>query len=151
MIDDYVYMITSEYSYEIYRSNNGNESLIIPKITFNNKSRNISATDIYYVDIPEIVRATTGWYTSSWELMKVGERITTMARAFNIREGLTKKDDVLPERFFHPHTSGALSETAIKQDEFKNAILTYYLMMGWDEDGIPTKSKLEELELDWIL
>lgn len=104
-----------------------------------------------YVDIPEIVRATTGWYTSSWELMKVGERITTMARAFNIREGLTKKDDWLPERFFQPHTSGALSETAIKQDEFKNAILTYYKMMGWDEDGIPAKSKLEELELDWIL
>lgn len=104
-----------------------------------------------YVDIPEIVRAVTGWYTSSWELMKVGEKITTMARAFNIREGLTKKDDWLPERFFQPHTSGALAETAIKPDELKNAIMTYYKMMGWDEDGIPTKSKLEELELDWIL
>ncbi len=104
-----------------------------------------------YVDVPEIVRATTGWYTSSWELMKVGERITTMARAFNIREGLTKKDDWLPERFFQPHTSGALADTVIKPDEFKNAILAYYKMMGWDEDGIPTKSKLEELELDWIL
>ncbi len=104
-----------------------------------------------YVDIPEIVRAVTGWYTSSFELMKVGERITTMARAFNIREGLTKKDDRLPERFFQPHTSGALAETAINQNDFKNAILNYYRMMGWDEDGIPTKSKLEELELEWIL
>ncbi|MBY9016330.1 MAG: aldehyde ferredoxin oxidoreductase family protein [Candidatus Lokiarchaeota archaeon] len=103
-----------------------------------------------YVDIPEIVRSVTGWYTSSWELMKVGERITTMARAFNVREGLTKKDDWLPERFFQPHTSGALAETAIKPNELKNAIITYYKMMGWDEDGIPTKSKLEELELDWI-
>ncbi len=103
-----------------------------------------------YIDIPEIVRAVTGWNTSSWELMKVGERITTMARAFNVREGLTKKDDWLPERFFQPHTSGALAETAIKQDELKNAIITYYKMMGWNEDGIPTKSKLEELELDWI-
>ncbi|NVM43740.1 MAG: hypothetical protein HWN79_02395 [Candidatus Lokiarchaeota archaeon] len=74
-----------------------------------------------------------------------------MARAFNIREGLTKKDDWLPERFFQPHTSGALAETAIKPEEFKKAIMTYYKMMGWDEDGIPTKSKLEELELDWIL
>ena len=103
-----------------------------------------------YVDIPEIVRATTGWYTSSWELMKVGEKITTMAKAFNIREGLTKQDDKLPERFFQPHTSGALAETAIKPEEFKNAIFNYYKMMGWDEEGTPTKSKLEELELDWI-
>jgi len=82
--------------------------------------------------------------------MKVGERITTMARAFNIREGLTKQDDKLPERFFQPHTSGALAETAIKPEEFESAIFNYYKMMGWDEKGIPTKSKLEELELDWI-
>jgi len=103
-----------------------------------------------YVDIPEIVRAVTGWYTSTWELMKVGERITTMARAFNIREGFTKKDDWLPNRFFQPHTSGALSETAIKPDELKNAIINYYKMMGWDDEGIPTKSKLGELDIDWV-
>ncbi len=102
-----------------------------------------------YIDIPEIVRAVTGWYSSTWELMKVGERITTMARVFNIREGLTKKDDWLPERFFQPHTSGALAETSIKPEELKNAITTYYKMMGWNDEGIPTKSKLEELELDW--
>ncbi|MFX0038249.1 MAG: aldehyde ferredoxin oxidoreductase family protein [Promethearchaeota archaeon] len=104
-----------------------------------------------YVDVPEIIRAVTGWYTSTWELMKVGERITTMARVFNIREGFTKKDDWLPERFFQPHTSGALVETSVKPDELKNAITTYYKMMGWNEEGIPTKSKLEELELEWII
>jgi len=103
-----------------------------------------------YVDTPEIVRAVTGWYSSTWELMKVGERITTMARVFNIREGLTKKDDWLPERFFQPHTSGALAETSIKPEELKNAITTYYKMMGWNEDGIPTKTKLEELDVEWV-
>ncbi|MFW9900829.1 MAG: aldehyde ferredoxin oxidoreductase family protein [Candidatus Thorarchaeota archaeon] len=103
-----------------------------------------------YVDIPEIVRAVTGWYTSSWELMKVGERITTMARVFNIREGFKRDNDWLPERFFQPHTSGALSETAIKPEDFKSAIINYYRMIGWNEDGIPTKSKLEELDIDWV-
>ncbi|MFW9971104.1 MAG: aldehyde ferredoxin oxidoreductase family protein, partial [Candidatus Odinarchaeota archaeon] len=103
-----------------------------------------------YVDAPEILRAITGWYTSTWELMKVGERITTMARVYNIREGLSKRDDWLPERFFQPHTSGALVGTSIKPDELKSAISTYYNMMGWDNDGIPMKSKLEELELEWI-
>jgi len=103
-----------------------------------------------YVDIPEIVRAVTGWYTSSWELMKVGERITTMARVFNIREGFKRENDCLPERFFQPHTSGALSETAIKPEDFKSAIINYYKTIGWNEDGIPTKSKLEELDIDWV-
>ncbi len=103
-----------------------------------------------YVDIPEIVRAVTGWYSSTWELMKVGERITTMARVFNIREGLTKKDNWLPKRFFQPHTSGALADTVIEPDKLKNAITTYYKMMGWNEDGIPTKTKLEELDVDWV-
>ncbi len=103
-----------------------------------------------YVDAPEILTAVTGWYSSTWELMKVGERITTMARLFNIREGLTKEDDWLPERFFQPHTSGALNSTSIKPNKLKNAITTYYKMMGWDEEGIPLKSRLAELELDWI-
>jgi len=104
-----------------------------------------------YDHITEIVNAVTGWNTSLWELMKVGERISTMTRVFNTREGLTKKDDWLPDRFFKPHTSGALSETKIDPDKLKNAIKTYYTMMGWDGNGIPTRSKLEELELDWIV
>lgn len=103
-----------------------------------------------YVDVPEIVSAVTGWYTSTWELMKVGERITTMARVFNVREGITKADDWLPERFFQPHTSGALADTVIEPAKLKSAITTYYKMMGWNEEGIPTKTKLEELDVEWV-
>ena len=104
-----------------------------------------------YDHITEIVKSVTGWNTSIWELMKVGERISNMTRVFNNREGLTKNDDWLPARFFKPQTSGALSETTIDQDKLKNAINTYYTMMGWDENGIPTRSKLEELEIDWVV
>ncbi|MFX1411250.1 MAG: aldehyde ferredoxin oxidoreductase C-terminal domain-containing protein, partial [Promethearchaeota archaeon] len=96
-----------------------------------------------------ILNAVTGWNTTTWELMKLGERITTMARVFNIREGLTKDDDWLPERFFKPTTSGTLSKTAINPEEFENARSTYYKMMGWDDNGIPTTSKLEELDIEW--
>ncbi|MFW9826738.1 MAG: aldehyde ferredoxin oxidoreductase family protein [Candidatus Thorarchaeota archaeon] len=104
-----------------------------------------------YVDVPEIMRAITGWYTTTWELMKVGERITTMARVFNIREGFTKDKDWLPQRFFKPHTSGALSQTAIDPNKFKIAISDYYKLMGWNENGVPNRSKLTELEIDWII
>ncbi|MFX1461845.1 MAG: aldehyde ferredoxin oxidoreductase family protein [Promethearchaeota archaeon] len=103
-----------------------------------------------YVDIPEMVRAVTGWYTSAWELMKVGERITTMARVFNIREGFTDKDDWLPKRFFKPTTSGALVDTQINSEELKYAINIYYNMMGWSDKGVPTKVKLEELDINWL-
>jgi aldehyde:ferredoxin oxidoreductase len=103
-----------------------------------------------YNHLTELVQTVTGWNTSTWELMKGGERISNMARVYNVKEGLNKNDDWLPERFFQPHTSGALAETAINSDKLRNAISTYYKMMGWDEDGIPTKTKLEELEIDWI-
>jgi aldehyde:ferredoxin oxidoreductase len=103
-----------------------------------------------YNHIIEIVQAVTGWNTSIWELVKAGERISTMARVFNNREGLTENDDWLPERFFEPHTSGVLAESSINPDELKEAITTYYKMMGWNDKGIPTKSKLEELELEWV-
>ncbi|MFW9998847.1 MAG: aldehyde ferredoxin oxidoreductase family protein [Candidatus Hodarchaeota archaeon] len=104
-----------------------------------------------YHHLTEVVQAVTGWNTSIWELMKAGERISTMARVYNTREGLTENDDWLPERFFEPHTSGALSEVSIDPEKLKSAIKTYYKMMGWNENGIPTKAKLEELEIDWII
>ena len=50
--------------------------------------------------IVELTRAITGWNVSLWELMNLGERSTTMARAFNIREGFTSSDDTVPERIF---------------------------------------------------
>ncbi|MFX0025055.1 MAG: aldehyde ferredoxin oxidoreductase family protein [Candidatus Hermodarchaeota archaeon] len=98
----------------------------------------------------QILKIVTGWDTSTWELMKFGERITTMARAFNIREGFNRNDDWLPDRFFEPHTTGALAEKPINPQKFKQAREMYYKMMGWDEDGIPTKMKLEELDIEWV-
>ena len=99
----------------------------------------------------EIVRAVTGWNTTVWELMKVGERVINIARVFNLREGFTEKNDWLPERFFHPQTSGPLSKTAVDPTELERAKHTYYRVMGWDEDtGIPLKGKLEELGISWV-
>ena len=74
-----------------------------------------------------------------------------MARIFNLREGFTKKDDWLPERFFQPHTSGSLANTKIDPIELQKALEKYYQMMGWDNDGIPKQSKLEELDIEWTL
>jgi aldehyde:ferredoxin oxidoreductase len=94
--------------------------------------------------------AVTGWNTSLWELMKVGERHTNMARIFNLREGLTSKDDSLPNRFFQPLEGGPLEGKKIDPQELQLALKTYYEMMGWNEAGIPLRGKLEELSLEWV-
>ena len=101
-------------------------------------------------EIIEITRAITGWNVSLWELMKLGERVTNLARVFNLREGFSKEDDWLPKRFFEPKTSGVLAETAINPKELAKARTIYYQMMGWTSEGIPTKSKLAELDISWI-
>jgi aldehyde:ferredoxin oxidoreductase len=100
-------------------------------------------------DLVDYVNAVTGWDTSLWELMKAGERHSNMSRIFNIREGFTAKDDTLPDRFFQPLEGGPLDGKKLDVQEFQQALKTYYQMMGWDENGIPQKGKLEELELEW--
>ncbi len=99
----------------------------------------------------EIVEAITGWHVTTWELMKVGERATTMTRAFNVREGFTKADDNLPKRMHEPFTSGPLAGIAVGEDRLSEAVSVYYDMMGWDRDsGTPTRGKLQELDIEWV-
>lgn len=100
--------------------------------------------------VAEIVRGVTGWSTTVWELMKVGERCTNMMRVFNIREGFTRQDDRLPERFHQPMAAGPIKGTKLDKEEFNRAIETYYKMMGWDEEGVPQREKLQELGIEWV-
>jgi len=98
----------------------------------------------------DYINSVTGWETSLWELMKVGERHSAMARVFNTRESLTSEDDMLPERLFEPLQGGPHAGNKIDMEEFTQALKTYYEMMGWDEQGVPTRAKLQELELEWL-
>jgi len=101
--------------------------------------------------ILKLVRATTGWNCSQWELMKVAERGITMARAYNAREGFTAKDDKLPERFFSPIEIEDSVSKPISKEEFEQGVKLYYSMMGWNtESGYPDLSKLEELGIGWL-
>jgi len=100
------------------------------------------------IELSQTLRAVTGWNTSTWELLKVGERSINLPRVFNIREGFTLEDDVLPERFFQPQVSGPLS--GLDRKQVREAKRTYYKMMGWDPvTGVPSREKLEELDIGW--
>jgi len=108
-----------------------------------------SFVPLSFSQVNELVQGVTGWNTSLWELMKVGERAMTMARAFNIREGFKPDDDFMPRRFFTPFPSGPLQGVSIEEDKLEQAKRLYYSMMGW-EGGNPAKWKLGELGIDWI-
>jgi len=106
-------------------------------------------TPWYYAETPNLVNAVTGWNTTTWELMKIGERAATMARIFNLREGLTSDQDTLPERFSQPFTSGPTAGERVTLEDVERCKRIYYGMMGWDERGIPTREKLYELDIGW--
>jgi len=99
-----------------------------------------------YEQLADIVTAVTGWDTNVTEQLRVAERILTMARLFNIREGFTAADDTLPQRFFQPKTNGALADKPLDPTKLDMAKSHYYTLMGWDaRTGVPTPEKLDEL------
>ena len=97
-----------------------------------------------------IVNYVTGWKTTAFELMKVSERATNLARLFNIREGFGRKDDVLPSRLLDPKINGALSTSSINIKDLEHAKDIYYKMAGWNKKGIPTPEKLMELDIPYF-
>jgi aldehyde:ferredoxin oxidoreductase len=94
----------------------------------------------------DLLKAVTGLDFTEDELMKVGERLTNIKRLFNLREGLTRKDDMLPKRILsEPIPDGPSKGHYIKPEEAEMMLGDYYRARGWDEDGVPTVEKLNEL------
>jgi len=101
-------------------------------------------------EIFQMINPCTGFeYKNPRELEKVGERLTTLARLFNTREGFTVKDDTLPKRSLaEPLPAGPAKGHVVELEEMRSE---YYKLMGWDEQGIPTEQTIKRLELDSIL
>ncbi|MEM4142096.1 MAG: aldehyde ferredoxin oxidoreductase family protein [Thermoplasmata archaeon] len=109
-------------------------------------------SNIFYdEDLLEPIRAFTGFNMTLSELMVIGERTYNVARAFNVREGFSRKDDYLPERVLKdPIPKGVSKGSFVRKEELDSMLDEYYQARGWSMDGIPTKAKLHELELDDI-
>jgi aldehyde:ferredoxin oxidoreductase len=97
--------------------------------------------------ILDAVEAVTGWPMSYWKLMKTAERGMTLAKIFNIREGLTQTNDVMPKRLEMAQRKGNLK--GIDPGQLSEAQKLYHQMLGWDEKGVPTKARLVELDIEW--
>jgi len=102
-------------------------------------------------ELVDLVRASTGWDLSLEDLLRVKDRHTALSRLFNLREGMTRADDVLPRRMFEPIASGPREGQRLSPEEFRQAVQTYYQEAGWDEEGFPKEETLRALDLDWAL
>lgn len=96
----------------------------------------------------EILNAITGLDISNKELFKCGERIINLERMFNLSQGLSNKDDVLPNYFLNEAIKEGPSKGSIV--ELEKMKTEYYRLMGWTDKGIPIMEKMEELELNGL-
>lgn len=100
----------------------------------------------------KIIQAVTGWQTSLFELMKIGERKVNLMKYFNEKHGIKSAEDRLPERMFDKLDKGATEGIAVDRAEFERAIQDYYDMAGWNySSGKPGNGKLKELGLNWLV
>ena len=96
----------------------------------------------------KMINAVTGWNGTLEELEKTGERICNLERAFNCREGISRKDDALPYRTSRERIpEGPSKGMFTPPDEFQGMLEEYYRLRGWDSNGIPTGEKLMALGL----
>jgi aldehyde:ferredoxin oxidoreductase len=92
----------------------------------------------------EIISAGTGIELTGRDLLQLGARIYNLERLFNLREGLTAKDDTLPPRFFKPLPEGNSRNRVVHLDEM---LKEYYKLRGWDKEGRPTRDTLKKLDI----
>jgi aldehyde:ferredoxin oxidoreductase len=90
---------------------------------------------------------------SHWDyLNKVGERVWNLDRAFNVRDGFDRRHDTLPQRV---QTEPLHTRKADGEGQMVRALETfldeYYRLRGWTEAGIPSREKLQELGLGYVV
>ena len=102
----------------------------------------------------ELMKAVTGWEDFSLqEVLTIGERRLSLMRYFNQREGMDRRQDSLPDKFYQPLTgSGPTAGMTLTHEEIEGAIDTYFDLLGWDRtSGAPAPERLQALGLGDVL
>lgn len=107
-----------------------------------------SINAIDYKDIAQIIKDVTGFEYSVDELKEIGERIYTIERSYLCREGVSRKDDRLPDYYYDvPVPDGPSQGAYIDRVEFDRLLDEYYELHGWDKNGVPKKETHEKLNI----
>ena len=102
----------------------------------------------FYPEAATLLNCVTGWSVSDQDLRRVGERINTLKKRFNIREGWQLQDDWLPPRLLSETLpDGAAAGVGLTPDELRGMIQSYYQARGWRPDGTLPAHKLHALGL----
>lgn len=96
----------------------------------------------------ELLESITGMQLTIADLLKTGERIYNMWRMVAVREGLTNKDDDLPERFKVEQLDyGDAGQNAVTPEKLTYMLKEYYQIRGWKEDGTVDEETIKRLNL----
>lgn len=99
-------------------------------------------------DYSQYFQAVTGESLSEKDSLTIAGRIETLIRMFNLREGLTRKDDTLPHRtLFEPLPDGPAKGQCIGEENLNRMLDEYYESRGWDSSGVPTEQTLGKYQL----
>jgi aldehyde:ferredoxin oxidoreductase len=104
--------------------------------------------------LAQLITLATGKKMTASKLKKAAWRIDTTTRMFNLREGATKRDDILPPRLMkEPVPSGPAKghKAFTSKRDFKQCLDRYYELRGWNREGEPTLQTIERLGIERLL
>jgi aldehyde:ferredoxin oxidoreductase len=104
-------------------------------------------------EFTKLINLVSGMEYTVPQLMEIGERIYTIERLFNNREGFSRKDDMLPKRYFEEATPIGLpriKDRKIDREKFEKMLNEYYALHGWDNNGVPTEESIRKLGIEKV-
>lgn len=102
-------------------------------------------------DYGKMLAAVSGKSWEQKELVHLGQRIYNLEKVFNLRCGLTEKDDWLPRRLYtEPIPSGPAKGRKVDEGDYGKMLGEYYALRGWDRQGHPGPDKLKALDLEFV-
>jgi aldehyde:ferredoxin oxidoreductase len=104
---------------------------------------------LQYRQFARLIRLATGLEISSSQLRTIAERIYTLERMLLVGDGISRKDDTLPKRYFEePIPEGPAKGCVIDRKGFDRMLDENYRLHGWNSDGIPLKRTLKRLGIE---
>jgi aldehyde:ferredoxin oxidoreductase len=100
-----------------------------------------------YTWMKKLIHCGSGWTVTEKDIQEIGKRVIDTERMFNNREGISRKDDTLPKRYFDDPMPIKLAKGHhIDRAEFDELLSRYYKLRSWDNNGRVKKERKQELE-----
>ncbi|UCE36117.1 MAG: aldehyde ferredoxin oxidoreductase family protein [Thermoplasmata archaeon] len=104
----------------------------------------------HFVDynwMKKLIHCASDWAFKEKDIQEIGKRVIDIERMFNNREGISRKHDTLPKRYFDdPMPLKVAKGHHIDRKEFDSLLTRYYKIRGWTNNGQVKKECIRELE-----